>query len=398
MMMNNQNNANNGVNGTPIPNNLGNVTPVQNNDNIETLGNTTVIPPIPPDNNGIPEMSGIGVNPSNIGNITQPMKEDIGVIPPKKEEPPKHTGKKVLFVILIILLIAGVAVGVYYYLNLAKNKTNTSLVKTNNMTLELGEDIPTDITKYATFSSTINSTNCTLDTSKIDNKTIGNYSYTITCGTNTYNGTLAVKDTVAPTVSVQDVYKTVGETVTPDDFILSCKDATACTSKYNDEASVTNDLKTAGTYAIAIVVTDASGNNVNVTGNLIVVNGTVSAYLKCTSSYAMQSEYRGTYHSVDTLAIDSSNSYLGITKRSVIYVFLQASEYNTVKEKNLNEIKFGDYTGKFTWDDTNYSLTIDTYVDSKTLDTEFGSTFPKDYNTIKTYYEGKGYTCESVTK
>jgi hypothetical protein len=392
--MNNQSN-NNEINGTPLQtNNLGNVTPNQNNDDIEVLGNTTVIPPITSQNNGLPEINNIGVNPIN---FDPPKKDNIGIIPPKKEKPPKDTKKKVLFVLLILILIAGVAAGVYFYLKIAKEKAIANEVKTNTITIELGSELSSDINTYASFNG-VTSTNCVLDTSKVDKGTIGKYDYTITCGSNNYKGVLVIQDTVAPKVTLKDVTKTLNDSISPEDFINSCDDKSECKYLFNDEASVKTDMATAGTYTVMIKVEDTSGNNVVVTGNLNVVNGTIAAYLKCSSEYMLHSKYNATYHYLDSFGIDNGNNYLGIATREKIYVFLQASEYNTVKEQNEKNTSFDDTTGTLSWDDKQYSLTISSDLSKTTLDSEYGSTFPSTYNGIKSYYENKGYTCESVTK
>ena len=373
--------------------NLGNINPnSNNNDDIEMLGNTTAIPPIPKVNNGLPETIVTGPVKD-----FEPPKNSVGELPPKDDGPKKKKEKKVLFVILIIVLILGVAFGVYYYLNMAKKKSLDNQVKTNNLVLELGSSIETDITKYATFNG-ISSANCVLDTTKIDNKNVGTYDYTITCGTNKYTGKVVVQDTVSPKVTTKDVTASLNETIKPESFIETCDDSTVCSYEFNDENAVKTDLATAGTYIVSIKVKDASGNTVIVNGNLTVTGNSITSYLECTSPVTLQTSYSGTTFSVDKLGFDSSNTFVSSASRIIKYVFLKASDYTSIKQNNENASSYDNISGTLAWDDTNYTLSITNNLPLNTLTSDYGSTFPTDYNTIKSFYENKQYTCENIAK
>jgi hypothetical protein len=354
------------------------------------------LPPVP---NELPhfkdELNSQNSIKPEISQITELEKEDIGVIPPKKMEKKDNSKfKKGLFIVLIIILIIGVAFGVYYYLSIANSNAK---VKPKNIVMELGSTVSTNPSFYADFNG-VAPENCVMNTTQINTKQVGTYNYSITCGNKTYNGVVNVKDTIAPKTNLQDVVKVVGESVEAKEFIVSCDDASTCSYEFGDLNAITSDLQTPGEYSVDIIVSDTSGNKSTVKGTLNVLSKKITAYLSCTGEATSLKDYAGYTYTYDTFAIDDTNTYLGIAYRIKRYSFLKTDEYTKVKTDNNGKTEYDGTKGIINFDDTLKYLNIENKLTNDDLTKEYGSEFPNNYNSIKTYYEQKGYVCATKTE
>ena len=195
-----------GVNVTPtqLPNDAGVVTPqpTEIDSLMDDVGPATpvenVAPTEPvarpiPGTEGLPNadvnnlMGGtVGVGTTNFGtpNMVNPTKvENIGVVPPSDgNEKKKKPMNKFLFILLIVVLIAGVAFGVYYFLNISKNNVKLT---TKEITIGIGEAVPDDVKSYTTSISG-NTNLCSVNIRNVNPLAIGEYPVTITCNNKTY--------------------------------------------------------------------------------------------------------------------------------------------------------------------------------------------------------------------
>ncbi|MBR3720958.1 MAG: hypothetical protein IKN09_04390, partial [Clostridia bacterium] len=141
--------------------------------------------------------------------------DQIGTTP---ELDPKAKGSKKknkgALLILLILLIAALGGGSYYLINI-KGIFNKDNVTVKEVVAEKNEALSTNIDDYATFKDT-SSSNCVLDTSKVDISAVGTYDFTVTCGEKSYTGKVTVKDTKGPEIAVKTNIVTAGSSITPE--------------------------------------------------------------------------------------------------------------------------------------------------------------------------------------
>ena len=396
--------TNNDVNATvqqpvnPVPP-VGPVTPV----NVEQPMNPGVVPPSDSMSSGaIPPVEPVAPVepvsydiPQTINEFnTTPVFNEIGTVPPipngpvqtpvmSTEEPkPKKKKNKLIFVIIIVLLIAAVGVGVYIFLNVS-NKPAKIGVTPKEVEIEAGGEVSTNIEDYATFTG-INSANCSLDTSNVTDTTVvgAEYSFSVTCGANTYNGTVTIVDHTAPVVVLKEVTAQINTTVDPEDFIDSCTDNSECSYEFSDANTVSGYLATAGNYHVDIIVKDAAGNEVTATGTLIVTEDEVpvepSIYLSCT----MNNENL-------RLGIADGN-FTGSATRSYTFTFSDATTYQNFKQTNQNSssVTYQNVTGTPSFDDATMTLTL-----TQTLSDSDVSDLPTTYGELRSHYIADGYTC-----
>lgn len=140
--------------------------------------------------------------------------------------------------------------------------------KSNEVTVELGGTLDTDISTYVECSERIKD-DIKMDVSGVDTSKVGSYKATVTYKKETMDFTVNVEDTTAPTVYLQKggIFKiTVGETLAKDD-IVSQMDDLAGISKYyilsddNTSENETISYPEEGDYVNKIVVVDNNGNS-----------------------------------------------------------------------------------------------------------------------------------------
>ncbi len=360
----------------------------------------TVDPLNPPVNNGLdpltqPVESIESLDSNNLLdplNVEMPLKnENIGTIPPEK---PKKKGgaKKVLFVLLILILMGGVAYGVYYYLNMGNSSSSVTTKTINHV---MGEELSSDINEYATFKG-IASNTCALSTKDVDTSVAGEYEYTITCNENTYKGMVNVVDESPIEVTLKNVYKQIDEEVTADEFIDSCSKEN-CTYEFVSPDEVNELVKEkGGPFEIEIIVTDENGLTSTITGQLVILESDIIAYLEAVSNESSVDSYNASLVMKDYFGIGDSNKYVGFSYRVYEYTFSDASEFATVMEEYSDSDTFEDKTGNIEFDEENQMLLLTVPLTKETLDLEYENDFPDTYSSIKSYYENKGFSVSTV--
>lgn len=183
--------------------------------------------------------------------------DQIGSTPELDPKQKKKGSSKTLLFCLIIILIAALGYGAYYFINV-KGIFNSKSVTTKDLEIESGDTLSTSIEDYGTFKDT-SSSNCVLDVSKVDTTKAGKYKYTITCGTDTYDGTITVKDTTAPVLSFNIVETKVDIPVTEQEFVVNSLKAGE-TAEFVNSEEVRESIKTPGFYIVSFKAEDESGN------------------------------------------------------------------------------------------------------------------------------------------
>lgn len=382
----------------PIPDNT-------NNDGI--IGDTPVnsvspvepIPPVEPvtpiydvaetinNFNSAPVFNNIGTVPpiNNIPIPNVPIAEPAPTNDDGDKKKKKSGTDKILFVIIVILALTAVGVGVYIFLGLSNNVIPN--VKLKNVRLEIGSDISTDINDYATFNG-IDSSTCSLDTSSITNTATldAKYPFTIKCGEKSYSGTVTTVDTVAPIVEVKELTKGVNEDIVVGEFIVSCTDKTRCSYQFKDEEKVKGYLSNTGSYTVDIIATDEANNTTEITAKLNVDGAAASLYLVCTKT-------TNDYVESNKLGIAETT----FVKAAIRTYTFTLNETNYMEFKNDNEGKteaeYNGIKGEFTLDDNARTLSITKKLSYEELVSEAGSEIPTEYDQLKSFYRGKGYSC-----
>ena len=398
------------INPTPV-NVTQNVTPATNptiepnsNINLDPLGggginqapaptSEPVAQPIPGTENqvGMDNLMGNTVGRKNMNFPNQnPTKDvNIGAVPPSSNEKKSKPMSKVLFVLLILVLIAGVAFGVYYFLN----RSNSVKLTPKEITLGIGDIVPDDVNSYATNISG-NTSLCSVDSNNVDSTQPGNYKVIIKCKDKTYEATVIVTDKTAPQVELNTVFRTINTSVNVDDFVKSCTDPSSCKTSFKNEQEVNTYLQTAGgPYKVEIVATDDNGNEATYTAELYVTSEDVFLYLDCSTSETEVMNYSATKTIEDIFPIARTDFlFLNVARRDYVYKFTSLDEYNQVVGNKDTTITFDSITGNAIYDDANLTLTISTDLPIDKLNSENGGNFPTNYSEIQTLYQTKGYT------
>ncbi len=105
------------------------------------------------------------------------------------------------------------------------------------------------------------------DPSLVDTKKPGIYAIDILVDGIAYTTMLRVEDTTAPEVEVRNLTVYEGDAVSPQDFIASAEDATELSYRFEAEIGQTAP----GDYPVAVLVTDAAGNQTRKEAVLTVV-------------------------------------------------------------------------------------------------------------------------------
>lgn len=165
---------------------------------------------------------------------------------------------KIIYILFIFLLIISFSFILF-------NKEEPKLKK---VTVELGNNISNDVNDYLiTKLKEKNKSDYKLDISNLileDNKTIktGEYEYSVTYKNKEYKNKVIVKDTIKPSLLLNEIIITEGEELNIDMFIKECTDLNNCKYEYKDVEYVNSILDKIGKYDIEIVAKDDSDNSI----------------------------------------------------------------------------------------------------------------------------------------
>lgn len=354
------------------------------------------------DNNVTPNYTNPqSINPQPMPGFENP--NDIGKTPPISLEPEKEPKKKMnktLFVVIIIVVLFIVGFGVYYVLQYTDllNHSNTQVtVQTKDLEFNLGDNLPTDISEYATITGT-DTKNCSIDMLSVDTTTAGTYSYTVSCGETKSTGQITIVDNGSESYEVKTVYASIDEEIAASSFIKG--DTTGLSVSFVDETIVKNYLATAGSYEVTLKVVDASNRESTLTGKLVVLEYKIAGYYECekvvpTTEEGMTisvKERFGLFASTFAYSGVTIEEYHFVLSSEESYADLKA-EYQTKKTLTINNIT----SSEVVFDDTNKEITFTEYRDNDEVLNEYGSDNMKNYSSILTYFKDSDYTCKYVT-
>lgn len=396
-------------NPTPVqdPNSmLSNPTPVVDNTQPSNIG----VSPVPVENMNMGNVNQVETpqaytNPNTINTNPNPMPgfENSGVIgttPPislEQEKQPKKKNNMTVFILLIVLVLLGIGGGVWYVLN------NTDLLKkpapisisTKNVEINVGDDIPSDVSAYADIVGT-DSNNCSVDRNNIDRNHEGNYNFTVKCGEISKTGTITVVDNRELQVTTKTVVKTKGEEISVNDFIVAPDDN--ITYEFTDANAVNSIMTgTSGSYVVKITATDGK-KTTEVNANLILFDKKLKGYLNCSSNSQTILDGAASMTVVDKFAIIDTTDFAFGNVAIEEHVFKYTDEasyadliskYNTDGSVTINGI-----TGNTSFDNTASTVTIENYLSSETLNSKYGANVLKNYSSINSYFKDTlGYNC-----
>ena len=351
-----------------------------------------------------PESQPAYTNPQSI--MQQPTtifdnSNQIGQTPPvslEEEKKPKKKPNKIIFIIVILILLAGIGYGTYYVLNNTDLfvKTEKVSVVAKSLEINVGEELPTNISEYATISGT-EELNCYKDITSVDLKKEGTYKFVVTCGKVSSTGSIKVVDNTDFTTLVKAVYKKKGESLEASEFAT---DSTVNYAFINEEDNKATD-NDPGTYTIKLSLSKGD-KTAEVEATLVVLSASLKGYLTCTSNnqFTDESSNSPLMNVVKKIGIldDGKNSFAGFINETYTFTFSDSTlftEYkNKYKENNtleINNISGRTIFGKDSEGKSTIIITVD--KDSEKAKGEYGEENLKDFSTLMKYFAGTGLKC-----
>lgn len=339
-------------------------------------------------------------NPADINPQPMPGFDNPGVIgqtPPVSldvEKKPKKSNK-LAFIVLILAAILAVGYGVYYVLtktDLIKQNSAQVTITAKDINVNIGEVLPEDVNSFAEITGT-DSKNCTLDVSNVDVNQLGNYEFTVTCGSTSKTGHIFVVDNSEVSLNLKNIYKTKGESVEPREFVVDPDDSYTYEFVDADSASTNKDN---GEYEVVIKVTSSSGKTSEGSAKMTILQYALKGDIVCTSNSqnvagaTMVSSNKFTIHN------DGNNGFAGIASEKYTFTYTDETEYNNAKSSSdgSGSITINNVSGNAEFDDDNKVITISNDLDTNSLNTKFGQENITNYGTIKNYFENTlKYTC-----
>lgn len=308
-----------------------------------------------------------------------------------KKNDKKGMSKTTIF-ILAILLICVIGAGLYYVLNMSGKKTS-AMIKTKDLTLELGSELSTNVSDYATIEG-YDINKCQVDTSKIDKNVMGSYSYNVTCGNTSKEGNVIIQDNTAPNVLVKEVSVVPNTSVTLEDFIVSCTDVSNCSYELEDTTVDLNSLiTTEGTHKFNIVVSDDYDNKTSVEVTLNVTYNIPVKFMNCAKESEMDNDLKASVIVSYNYGINESDEIVS-TEKIYTYTFEVESDYQSVKDNYNSTGMINEHSGVASFDDSELEITLTEIVSD--INSEFNTTnFPMNYTEAKQFQKDLGMVCKN---
>ena len=315
--------------------------------------------------------------------------KDNNYMPSDSKKKAKSIIRKVIFTIIVLALMAGVSYGVYYYLSLGTGKNSHIKAKftLNDKTIYVGEELSSNVMDYGDF-STVDISECKLDTKNVDNTMEGTYNYAVTCGKAKYTANIIVITRTKFNVEPTFLYKEVNSEISINDFIKSEEDYEY---SFVDENVVNENMQSAGgPYSIGINVKNENGEETVVYAVLYVLASKPFMSLTCKSPVQNDS-----YTIIDKISFNNSKTDMKISTRTYNYEFTNENDYyNYLLQIDNGQISIDNNSGLAITDNVHNTLKIVTVLSNEVLTKEYGRTFPTNYSEINSYYRNtKKYSC-----
>lgn len=330
---------------------------------IQSAKNTVVIGQI--DNNIMMPTNTPLPNPIDIKEKTKTLNTKEGKQKKVKIITPRERITNIIITIIFILLIGGLSYGAYYFLYQNNPKNFNAL----NITIELGEPIP-NVSSYYINLKNISDLDYTLDISNVENK-IGVYNYTVKYQNIIKKGTITIKDTKGPVITLKDNLNfDINSTITKEMLVESCTDPSNC--QYEINKNIKTD--TPGEYTITIIATDDL-NNISTTDIPVTINNNIT--LNCSINNQMSLDNTHFYSEQINMTFDANNNLIS-AKKTLNGSYFFTSDFEAFQNTYQNN-------SAYQIDTTNKS-----FIYEESLQNINGLT---DLNSIKNIYLTSGYTC-----
>lgn len=355
-------------------------------------------------NNSYPNsnIDSIGIDPTTINAIDT--LDDTLLGPTNNNEPkdkePKNKFvellKKIIFIIVILAIMGGISFGLYYYLSLGNNNKNTNTAPVfvlNDIEVVVDTPLSSNILDYGDFSS-LDLTDCTLNTKNVDNTKVGEYDYYVLCDNTKYTAKIKIVDEPRFVLNTKLVTKQVGETVTIKEFVETEENYAFV---FEDEDKVNDYLKSeGGPYLIDIKVIDDEKHEQMISSVLLVYEKNPKFTMTCQSASNASAGNEGiNYYIVDKINFNDNNENMNNSTRNYEYSYGEYQAYNNAKKTIKDgKITLNDINGYAVFSDKTMTINVILDLTQDTLDKEYGSTFPTTYADISKYYKtAKNYKC-----
>lgn len=234
-----------------------------------------------------------------------------------EQKPKKKFPLTTIILILLVLLVAGA--GVWYFFIYKEQGVSiggtASPVAAKELIIELGADIPSDISQY--INRELKETEYKLDNKKIDNHSVGEYEFTVKYNGTEYVGKAIVKDTTAPVVSTKNVTLKDASSIVPGDFIDECTDLSGCSVIFDSNVDTTTFTEP-GDYTINLIASDDYQNKTNVTAKLTIDSNAVALnILTCTKEIMKNDQYNRKFTDKFVITYDDNNELVSSVRTQI---------------------------------------------------------------------------------
>ncbi len=233
--------------------------------------------------------------------------------------------------IILLIVIIGLAFGGYYFV------FKPIYFSVRTIEIELGEELPDDVSNYlGSYGGPLS--NYSLDTTKVDINTVGEYTYKISNGKMSKEGKIKVRDTEAPTFTLKEMSIEEGnEDYYLGDFLETCDDLSKPCLVTLKNAKDENKFSTVGTHDIEIEIADVYGNKKSAKATLNVIEKG-----KYTDPRSLDLEYASNSKGTDTF---DGIIYKKLDKALDAESHEARDEMNAISTVNLEEYVTTNYPG-----------------------------------------------------
>lgn len=310
----------------------------------------------------------------------------------KIKEPKESTGSggsKTIIFLLILVLIGAIGFGVYYFLSMTKEKATSISIVTKEVRLELGSNLSTNLTDYATVTG-YDTNNCTLDLTNINIQKVSTYKFSVTCGKVTQDGTIIVDDTIAPNVVANDLVLLPNSSLKVGDFIESCEDSSNCTYRFSED--IEDKLSKIGEYDIQIIASDSYNNETVVNAKLTISRNAPVRYLTCVSKEQELESIPASMVHTYRIGITSNETFFNAV-RTTKFTYHSLEDYRAMVSQYDTSLGINEVVGTEIFNESGKSVTIKASKTMEEMNKELNGRLPNDANIMYAYLSGLGYTC-----
>ncbi len=284
----------------------------------------------------------------------------------------RFQNRTAIFSLLVIVALAG------FIIWFIKRPTENDF-RPLTVTVELGDSLPVRTSSYVEpgiKGDYIDELLYSLDLSKVNVGQVGEYDFTVTYNNIQKIGKLIIQDTTKPELEVRQVTIMEGTDYSASSFVEMCHDISGCNYSFQDEETQSK-YKTAGSYTVYVVATDAYQNSVTKQANLFIeAQGSIRIYQKevpydNNAGYEMVETYRLRFAEYATYSL------LITATHTQQFIYQDNDKYKAATETYAGE-------ENYEFDDSKMTITLTEIVN------HIGSNYTR-LSDIKDYLEREGY-------